>query len=302
MSRAVLSGVILALGVAWTPHAAQAQLISMFNGNTECDGCCRGNPCGRAGGYPSPVGYTPGLISMFNGNVECDGCCRGNPCGASGVYPPPVGTTPGTQSSYAAPACTSPVQTAYRTESYTETVPVTAYRNVVVDQGSYQKVWVPKLVTKRVPYTAYQQRLRTRIVPTQASCSTPAATAGAWPATGTARPDLSTNPYYPSDTASAAGTGSAYGSYSAPSPATSTTPVSAAPTPAPGYGNHRSTRFRRSASAVELERRIDPASGDTRSANSRCTSPDSNGRTESSRASGRFVPAPSAAMVWQTQR
>jgi hypothetical protein len=40
----------------------------------------------------------------------------------------------------------------------TTQVPVTTYRNVTVDMGSYQRVWVPRLVTQRVPQTTYQSR------------------------------------------------------------------------------------------------------------------------------------------------
>lgn len=40
----------------------------------------------------------------------------------------------------------------------TTQVPVTTYRTVTVDQGSYQRVWVPRLVTQRVPQTTYQAR------------------------------------------------------------------------------------------------------------------------------------------------
>ena len=40
----------------------------------------------------------------------------------------------------------------------TTQVPVTTYRTVTVDQGSYQRVWVPRLVTQRVPQTTYQNR------------------------------------------------------------------------------------------------------------------------------------------------
>lgn len=38
----------------------------------------------------------------------------------------------------------------------TTQVPITTYRNVTVDMGSYQRVWVPRIVTQRVPQTSYQ--------------------------------------------------------------------------------------------------------------------------------------------------
>ena len=40
----------------------------------------------------------------------------------------------------------------------TTQVPVTTYRTVTVDRGSYQRVWVPNIVTQRVPQTTYQNR------------------------------------------------------------------------------------------------------------------------------------------------
>lgn len=40
----------------------------------------------------------------------------------------------------------------------TTQVPITTYRNVTVDMGSYQKVWVPRIVTQRVPQTSYQSK------------------------------------------------------------------------------------------------------------------------------------------------
>ena len=36
------------------------------------------------------------------------------------------------------------VVTQYRQEAYTHTVPVTTYRQVVVDEGHYQQVWMPR--------------------------------------------------------------------------------------------------------------------------------------------------------------
>lgn len=40
----------------------------------------------------------------------------------------------------------------------TTQVPVTTYRMETVDMGSYQQVWVPNIVTRRVPQTTYQPR------------------------------------------------------------------------------------------------------------------------------------------------
>lgn len=64
-------------------------------------------------------------------------------------------------------------QTEYRQQAYTETVPQTTYRTVNVDEGSYQQVWVPKVVTKQVAETVYQQQTRYRSVPYQVTRRVP---------------------------------------------------------------------------------------------------------------------------------
>jgi hypothetical protein len=56
-------------------------------------------------------------------------------------------------------------QTMMRREAYAEQVPVTSYKTVAMDEGSFQKVWVPRVVQKQVPVTAYQQQIKYRDVP-----------------------------------------------------------------------------------------------------------------------------------------
>jgi hypothetical protein len=56
-------------------------------------------------------------------------------------------------------------QTCFRQEPICVTVPVQAARQVTVDEGCYQQVWVPKLVTRTVPQTVYQQQMAYRTVP-----------------------------------------------------------------------------------------------------------------------------------------
>ena len=58
-------------------------------------------------------------------------------------------------------------RTDYRVEQQAITVPVTSYRQVTVDEGNYQQVWVPKMVSKMVPQTAYQQQMVCKTVPVQ---------------------------------------------------------------------------------------------------------------------------------------
>ena len=56
-------------------------------------------------------------------------------------------------------------QTCYRQEPVCTTVPVTTCRQVTVDEGCFQKIWVPRMVTKSVPQTVYQQQVSYRTVP-----------------------------------------------------------------------------------------------------------------------------------------
>ncbi len=56
-------------------------------------------------------------------------------------------------------------QTCYRQEPICVSVPVTTARQVTVDEGCFQQVWVPRLVTRSVPQTVYQQQTAYRTVP-----------------------------------------------------------------------------------------------------------------------------------------
>ena len=65
------------------------------------------------------------------------------------------------------------VVTQYRQEAIAQNVPVTTFRDVVVDEGSYQTVYVPKQVTKRIPQVSYQQQVVYRSVPYQVTRQVP---------------------------------------------------------------------------------------------------------------------------------
>lgn len=58
-------------------------------------------------------------------------------------------------------------RTQIRRESYAVDVPVTTQRQVTVDAGGYQMVWVPKMVTKTVAETHLQRQVHQRDVPYQ---------------------------------------------------------------------------------------------------------------------------------------
>ena len=57
-----------------------------------------------------------------------------------------------------------------------ENIPVTSYKNVTVDEGGYQMVWVPKPVTKQVAQTTMQQQVKTVAVPSQTTRRIPQVT------------------------------------------------------------------------------------------------------------------------------
>jgi hypothetical protein len=59
------------------------------------------------------------------------------------------------------------VETQYRSEAYAETVPVQTMKQITVDEGQWQQVWVAKPVTKQIAETTYQQRMACRTVPQQ---------------------------------------------------------------------------------------------------------------------------------------
>lgn len=58
-------------------------------------------------------------------------------------------------------------ETRLRPECYVEQRPVTTYRQVTVDEGGYQMVWVPKPVTKQVAQTTMVSEQKSRMVPYQ---------------------------------------------------------------------------------------------------------------------------------------
>jgi hypothetical protein len=64
-------------------------------------------------------------------------------------------------------------ETKVRNETVVENVPSTTYKNVTVDEGGYQMVWVPKPVTKQVAQTVIQQQVKTRSVPYQVTRRVP---------------------------------------------------------------------------------------------------------------------------------
>jgi hypothetical protein len=177
------------------------------------------------------------------------------------------------QSTCALPAQREIVTTEYRNEPVLETVPSTVYENVMVDEGSYQTVWVPRLTTKSVARTVYQTRTSCRTVPYQVTRRVNdfgPQFGQALPATAT--PLVSAAP--------------AYSVSALPYRATSTAAASSTPVPDPRFSAAPATP-------------IVPRTASSRSAPV-STSPGES--LSAHRGPALFSPAPSAAQVWRTPR
>ena len=64
-------------------------------------------------------------------------------------------------------------ETHLQRQQVVENVPVTTCKNVTVDEGGYQMVWVPKPVTKQVTQTTVRQQVKTVEVPVQVTRRVP---------------------------------------------------------------------------------------------------------------------------------
>lgn len=143
MSKHVCRGMFLAgLGVAvslgFLPTSVNAQLFSR-GCNRNCNRNC--NQCQRP-------------------TASCN-CTAQHPVVETQMVPQQVTTY------------RNEVVTQYRQEAFTQNVPVTTFRDMVADEGGYQTVYVPKMVTKRVPQTVYQQQTAYRSVPVQVTRQVP---------------------------------------------------------------------------------------------------------------------------------
>jgi len=64
-------------------------------------------------------------------------------------------------------------ETQMQQKQVVENVPVTTTKNVTVDEGGFQMVWVPKPVTRQVAETTVQQQVKTVAVPVQVTRRVP---------------------------------------------------------------------------------------------------------------------------------
>lgn len=102
------------------------------------------------------VGFFAMLAEAFGGWGDwcCNVCCQPRCCCPQVVQQPVLQQR-------------DVVTTEYRNEPIVQTVPSTIYENVMVDEGSYQTVWVPRMTTRSVARTVYQTRTSYRSVPYQ---------------------------------------------------------------------------------------------------------------------------------------
>jgi len=138
---------------------------------------------GRFGGFGGHGPMAPAMMPFQTGYpMSMGGACCGNVLAPSMPVVPsqPVILPPATS---CGPALQPMVQTQLRPqqivtyqdvprmeirrEAVQVNVPVTSYRQVTVDEGSYQSVWVPRQVTRMVPQTAIQQQVQYREIPVQ---------------------------------------------------------------------------------------------------------------------------------------
>jgi hypothetical protein len=169
------------------------------------------------------------------------------------------------------------VTTEYRNEPVVETVPSTVYENVMVDEGSYQTVWVPRLTTKSVARTVYQTRTSCRTVPYQVTRRVN---------------DFGTQigQAIPTATAPLVYAPPAYSVSALPYRAAPTTPTGAAssnPVPDPRFSAAPTTPIVPRTASSSNSSSISSSTSDIRSAD---------------RGPSLFSPAPSAAQVWRTPR
>jgi hypothetical protein len=248
------------------------------------------------------------------GNHNC--CCKTcrQPCGRctchASVCIPQTACQPVIETQYAQQPVLQQrdvLTTEYRTEPVTETVPATVVENVLVDEGSFQTVWVPHLTTKAIARTTYQSRTSYRTVPYQvsrriseyATQTVPYQSVRYIPTTGSSlaystTPGLSTAflpPIYSGSpiTSGPPAIASSLPIFPTPS-ASSIYPAPSTSVIAPSAGSHVPEARYADTPATPIKPRSASSTG--RSADFR----------SADRGTSLFVPAPSAALVWQTPR
>lgn len=123
------------------------------------------------------MGAATGWAQYFPGAAHCGHRPCANPCYSCGHVQCTCTTLrPVVETSYRPEQYVAERQVTQlecQAEPFAETVPVTSYKTVTVDEGKYEMVWVPKMVTRSVPETRYEQRTGYRMVPRQVTRSVP---------------------------------------------------------------------------------------------------------------------------------
>lgn len=186
------------------------------------------------------------------------------------------------------------VSTEYRNEAVTETVPATVYENVMVDEGSYQTVWVPKMTARAQAKTVYQTRTSYRSTPYQVTRRVSEY--------GTQTVPYQTVRYVPSTSTGLAYTTAPttisalpYGS----SPVVTSAPVVSAPYVASSSGVNPVPDPRFSSAPATS---IAPRTASSHSGFDSTLSSTTDSIRTADKGPSLFAPAPSAAQVWRTPR
>ncbi len=229
-------------------------------------------------GQPMVMG--PTMAPIVQPSAPC-GC---GPAPVQMIQPMPMSTT------YLQPQQVVTMQPVTRTEirreAQTVNVPVTVQRQVTVDEGGYQSVWVPKLVTKNVSETAMQQQIQYRDVAYQVTSQVAVAQTHMVPtqvtAFGVATPTVvGSVPYYQGYANQVPVGAVAAGPIPEPSMSgASANPVATAANPEADQKWSKVPAKAPASKPIELQ---------------------SYEQQSPSRAAGRFSPAPSAVTVWQSQ-
>ncbi len=240
--------------------------------------------------------------------LDCCVTCGQTNCGCGAAYCPPA--LPPVTQTYVQPVISTQYrqqqqisyrdvpQTEYRQEAYYQSVPVTTYENVTVDEGGYQQVWVPKLVNKTVAKQGYQSQLSYRSVPYQVTRRVPEVTTQLVPEQRISYQSSYTTSYLPPT----------YTTYNTSLLPPLTTPIVAAP---PVSSIAARPARRSSVSSDSIGPVPDPEFDELGRATTIPRRAASNDRYDGYRSSRdrvstqtakKFVPAPSAATVWQTPR
>ncbi|WLD11251.1 hypothetical protein [Planctellipticum variicoloris] len=253
------------------------------------------------------AGISPVAAQVMGHPADCCGRCR-HPrikCCCPAVQP--VCAQPVVQTQL----CPQPVvsyrdvtETHVRHEQYVEQVPVTTCRNVTVDEGGYQMVWVPKPVTKQVAQTVMSQQVKTRSVPYQVTRRVPTVSTAMVPVQSTAWVAPPASPCPPGTAISSYPQfGAISPTYAAPVSTTALPmmPAMSVPTPQsaslstdfafpaePSGSQWQTITPRRSS-----EQPYEPSSGKP--------VPRPDDAASIPRKTSMFVPAPSAAMVWNSR-